>query len=472
MVPRIHAGGRSFGGVVQYLTHDAAIPGDRHPKTGERVGWYVVENLPDCEPREAAAMMRGTARDAAVLKVLAGVSAKGRPLTKPVYHYSLSWAPDEKPATVEMVTAARSSLQALGMADRQAFIVQHTDRAHAHCHIVVNRVSPEDGRAASDSHSKRALSAWARTWERERGGIRCPGRPVPPVERTVAVLKHIWTKNELPPPPPRPQPRRGPGRDGRDRQDRQAWAALYARQRRDALKTQVSGPRVKRSRHPQHRLERRDLAQQQLATREQERVLSHLSRRPHVEWETSTYRWRHVTREDAAAPPVERRLPHVGGVLAVSDQTFARLAHSHYVDAYPGGALASIHLDHLAKKDGFQRAQAESQYFVSDDAIATEQRQQAATNASEYRAGRRHTPHAPSWKEATAMVVSNIYERVCDVIKQLYREARERGGYEIEPTIADRTRNQFAKDMERIRAEREREEERERGRDPDFGPSR
>ena len=149
MVPRIHAGGKSFGGLVEYLTHDAAIPGDRHPTTGERVGWVAVENLPDCQPRTVAAVMRATARDAAVLKALAGVSAKGRALTKPVYHYSLSWAKDEYPTRDDMLTAARESLKTLGMRDRQALIVQHTDRAHRHCHIVVNRVSLEDGRAAS-----------------------------------------------------------------------------------------------------------------------------------------------------------------------------------------------------------------------------------------------------------------------------------------------------------------------------------
>ena len=62
MVPRIHAGGKSFSGIVEYLTHDAAIPGDRHPNTGERVGWVEVENLPDCQPRTVAAVMRATAR--------------------------------------------------------------------------------------------------------------------------------------------------------------------------------------------------------------------------------------------------------------------------------------------------------------------------------------------------------------------------------------------------------------------------
>ena len=33
MVPRIHAGGKSFGGIVDYLTHDARTPDDPHPTT-------------------------------------------------------------------------------------------------------------------------------------------------------------------------------------------------------------------------------------------------------------------------------------------------------------------------------------------------------------------------------------------------------------------------------------------------------
>ena len=163
--------------------------------------------------------MRGTARDAAVLKELAGGSAKGRALTKPVYHYSLSWARDERPTRDDMLTAASESLKKLGMSDRQALIVQHTDRAHAHCHIVVNRVSPEDGRAASRTHDARALSAWARTWERERGGVRCQRRPTPPVERAVSRVVQLLKRSE----PAPPQPRRGPGRPGRDRHERQEW---------------------------------------------------------------------------------------------------------------------------------------------------------------------------------------------------------------------------------------------------------
>ena len=329
MVPRIHAGGKSFGGIVEYLTHDARTPDDPHPTTGERVGWYAVENLSACQPREAAAVMRGTARDA-VLKELAGGSAKGRALTKPVYHYSLSWARDERPTRDTMLTAARESLKKLDMSDRQTLIVQHTDRAHAHCHIVVNRVSPEDGRAASRTHDARVLSAWARTWERERGGVRCQRRPAPPVERAVSRVVQLLKRSE----PAPPQPRRGPGRPGRDRHERQEWAALYDRQRLDA-KDQASGRAPEKiSSDPHHRIERRELAQQQAVSREQLYVST--ERKRYDSTRKVNFNSGLVPSNDLAAREVEPRLPHVGGVLAVSDRTILDLIKAENLDLPPG----------------------------------------------------------------------------------------------------------------------------------------
>ena len=49
-------------------------------------------------------MMEATARDAPVLKKLAGVKATGRKLKKPMVHYSLSWAPDERAHPVDHET--------------------------------------------------------------------------------------------------------------------------------------------------------------------------------------------------------------------------------------------------------------------------------------------------------------------------------------------------------------------------------
>ena len=291
MVPRVHAGGKSFSGVVAYLTHDAGMPDDRRPQTAARVGMVALENLPACPAATAARIMAGTARDAAVLKELAGVSTRGRKLDKPVYHFSLSWSPAERPGRAEMLTAARGSLDALGMGNRQALVVEHTDCAHRHVHVVVNRVSPEDGRAASSSHDARTLSRWAQTWERERGRVRCPARrpadlerlgrqaagsartarraaaksrpaaqcgrargmggaahPAPhragrrsrPSPHGAPGPESAATRGGVPPPSSRPpasssrpasQRRRGPGRRDRTAAERGSWSALYTRHR-------------------------------------------------------------------------------------------------------------------------------------------------------------------------------------------------------------------------------------------------
>ena len=219
MIGRIHAGGGNFGGLIAYLTHDAGTEADPRPDTDERVGFTEVENLVPCsgELDAAARLMAATVRDADALKQLAGVHPSGRRLQKPVYHFSLSWAPDENPTRAEMLIAAQGSLRSLGMGDRQAVVIEHRDRPHPHVHVVVNRVSPEDGRAASTSHDARTLSTWARQWELEPGELRC-GRGTdrapsdPPAER-----------------------RRCPGRRDRSPAERRQWTELYRRHRAEQV---------------------------------------------------------------------------------------------------------------------------------------------------------------------------------------------------------------------------------------------
>ena len=95
--------------------------------------------------------------------------SRGRRLEKPVAHYTLSWAEGETPDRQEKIAAVLSSLKVLGLDDRQAVIVAHNDGRTPHVHVVANRVSPEDGRAAK-------LSRWAESYEREQGHIHCPRR--------------------------------------------------------------------------------------------------------------------------------------------------------------------------------------------------------------------------------------------------------------------------------------------------------
>ena len=152
----------------------SATEGER-PETDERVEWAETRNLAS-RPERAAGQMAATANAAPELKRLAGGSAAGRKLEKPVVHYTLSWAKDERPDRAEMNRAADQTLKALGVERHQALIVAHNDKTHPHVHLVVNRVDPETGKAAKLGNDRLKLANWAERWERDRGGLRCPER--------------------------------------------------------------------------------------------------------------------------------------------------------------------------------------------------------------------------------------------------------------------------------------------------------
>ena len=176
MVVKMSSPGRSFGGVADYCLHDPRMPGEaHHPESAERVEWTETRNLATSEGERAARIMAATAEASPDLKHLAGGAATGRKLEKPVCHYSLSWAKDEKPDRQEMRRAAQESLKALGMERHQALVVSHRD-GQPHVHVIANRVDPESGKAAGLSRSKLRLSKWAEGYERGQGKIRCPQR--------------------------------------------------------------------------------------------------------------------------------------------------------------------------------------------------------------------------------------------------------------------------------------------------------
>jgi len=145
-------------------------------EVSKRVAWTETLNLDTDKPRQAARRMAATASYSQELKRQKGIPAGGRKLEKPACHYTLSWKEGETPARREMIKAAKESLAVLKMGDRQAVVVAHKDGKSAHVHVIVNRVSLEDGRAAKLSQSRLHLSRWAERWERARGQVQCRRR--------------------------------------------------------------------------------------------------------------------------------------------------------------------------------------------------------------------------------------------------------------------------------------------------------
>lgn len=172
MVPKLASKGTSFKGAAAYYLHDKGAD------TSERVAWTATINLASENPEIAWRIMAATAKEQDRLKADAGIKNTGRKSADVVLAYSLAWHPDEKAGLTreEMLLAARASLQALGATDRQALIVCHRDEPHPHLHVILNRVSPEDGRMLSSSKEKLNLSRWAEGYERARGKIWCEER--------------------------------------------------------------------------------------------------------------------------------------------------------------------------------------------------------------------------------------------------------------------------------------------------------
>lgn len=173
MVPKIHAKGSSFKGAAAYLLHDKG-----RADTDERVAWSEARNLSTDDPDMGWRIMAATAMDQDRLKAEAGVKNTGRKSDKHVLHISLAWHPDQDPSREDMVAAADQAIEAIGAQDRQALFIAHDDEAHPHLHILINRVSPEDGRHLSSSNDRLKLSKWAEAYEKECGEILCENRVI------------------------------------------------------------------------------------------------------------------------------------------------------------------------------------------------------------------------------------------------------------------------------------------------------
>jgi phage anti-repressor protein len=90
--------------------------------------------------------------------------------TQPVCHVSLSASPGEKPTDQQWITAAQTWRQEMGFTDQHQYVlIKHTDRDHAHVHLIMNRVPLEGGKSVSMSNNYERGEQACRKAEREAG---------------------------------------------------------------------------------------------------------------------------------------------------------------------------------------------------------------------------------------------------------------------------------------------------------------
>ncbi len=94
----------------------------------------------------------------------------------PVYHLTISFDPMDAVSAERMQEVADQVLAELGLAEHQALLVAHQDRAHPHVHCMVNRVHPETERAWERWQDRPQIERTLRELERELGLREVPGR--------------------------------------------------------------------------------------------------------------------------------------------------------------------------------------------------------------------------------------------------------------------------------------------------------
>jgi hypothetical protein len=189
MIPRVAGSGRSFDGAGMYYLHDKLEDQQRLSTDADRLGDYTLHDKHDRQTSFRVGFTETLNMDAespaqAIQQMSASYeryrererNKRGRKLEKPVYAYSLAWAPDQTPSKEEMLKAAHSSLKALNLENLQTLIVQHTDEPHPHVHVIVNRIELHGKSARNIYRDHLAFSRWAEQYERDHGGIRCEQR--------------------------------------------------------------------------------------------------------------------------------------------------------------------------------------------------------------------------------------------------------------------------------------------------------
>lgn len=149
---------------------------------------YLLDKPREVEPEILATTFPGA--DATVMAEHAAFDASRRPdIAKPCYHAVIAWDEADRPTDAEMHDVANKLLHELRIdTDSHGYaIIAHRDTPHAHCHLVVNRVS--DTGKVWDRHGDAALmQTFRRQMENDYDLVRAEGRGT--VRQIAGTLAH------------------------------------------------------------------------------------------------------------------------------------------------------------------------------------------------------------------------------------------------------------------------------------------
>lgn len=186
--------GSSFKDALTYYLHDKTPDGQDgpHAQTSERVGFIHMHNLPPVEPKKAWREMVTLWNQSPILQREAA-EREGReyrhraPAKNPVFVYSVDFheaeldGMDDAERIAHMRETALDTLQALGLSEHQAMLIEHLPEMRKdgtwtkpHVHVCANLIHPETGMKAPLKFYETVMRNWAAEYEIKRGVIRSP----------------------------------------------------------------------------------------------------------------------------------------------------------------------------------------------------------------------------------------------------------------------------------------------------------
>jgi Relaxase/Mobilisation nuclease domain/Large polyvalent protein-associated domain 7 len=105
----------------------------------------------------------------ALKEILATQALNKRSRSDRTYHLVVSFEPGERPTESQLQDIEDTLCEAIGLGAHQRISAVHTDRAHLHLHIAINKVAPSTRRCVEPFYDKRKLMAACEALEKKHG---------------------------------------------------------------------------------------------------------------------------------------------------------------------------------------------------------------------------------------------------------------------------------------------------------------
>ncbi|MFY9640107.1 MAG: TraI/MobA(P) family conjugative relaxase [Rhodomicrobium sp.] len=105
----------------------------------------------------------------AVKEIFATQALNKRSRSDRTYHLVVAFEPGERPTQAQLQDIEDTLCEAIGLGAHQRISTIHTDRAHLHLHIAINKIAPQTLRCVEPFYDKRKLMAACEALEKKHG---------------------------------------------------------------------------------------------------------------------------------------------------------------------------------------------------------------------------------------------------------------------------------------------------------------